>query len=62
MNLEALVMARLDREASDYEVDNLFTDTAGDAPEQTATVFSRLPGVVNDLPEVAPHEWIYIMS
>lgn len=21
-----------------------------------------LPGVVNDLPEVAPHEWIYIMS
>ena len=21
-----------------------------------------LPGVVNDLPEVAPHEWIYLMS
>lgn len=22
----------------------------------------RLPGIVNDLPEVAPHEWIYIMG
>lgn len=39
--------------------------SAGSAGAEQGTgdaAFHGLPGVVNDLPEVAPHEWIYIMS
>ena len=34
----------------------------GAAEEGSGDALGSLPGVVNDLPEVAPHEWIYLMS
>ena len=37
-------------------------DLAPGAAEQDERAIGLLPGVVNDLPEVAPHEWIYLMS
>ena len=33
-----------------------------DGAEPDDRAIGMLPGVVNDLPEVAPHEWIYLMS
>ena len=32
------------------------------AGDDEGEAVGSLPGVVNDLPEVAPHEWIYLMS
>ena len=32
------------------------------AAEPDDRAIGLLPGIVNDLPEVAPHEWIYLMS
>lgn len=56
-------MAKFDREIFDHDIENVFAEPAGGVcDDRSETVFSRLPGVVNDLPEVAPHEWIYIMS
>lgn len=37
-------------------------DTRGGERDGQADGIGHLPGVVNDLPEVAPHEWIYLMS
>lgn len=44
--------------ASDRATTELL-DAAGEPDEQA---IGLLPGIVNDLPEVAPHEWIYLMS
>ena len=33
-----------------------------DLAEPDEQAIGLLPGIVNDLPEVAPHEWIYLMS
>ncbi|HUF57295.1 MAG TPA: hypothetical protein VMM55_12125 [Thermohalobaculum sp.] len=38
------------------------TDLPVAASEQDDQAIGLLPGIVNDLPEVAPHEWIYLMS
>ena len=37
-------------------------EAAGEPAERQEGAVGALPGVVNDLPEVAPHEWIYLMS
>ena len=44
---------RSDREAADLR------RGAADGEDRA---IGLLPGVVNDLPEVAPHQWIYLMS
>ena len=38
------------------------TAGAGDPSDKAEGATEGLPGIVNDLPEVAPHEWIYLMS